>query len=83
MNNDAQVNHTLLMASRSLPRLAVADSRGASTLMTPIEREAEYFKGARLKVAVIRCGYVALPLGLRFAEAGHRVAGFDTDSETA
>jgi UDP-N-acetyl-D-glucosamine dehydrogenase len=44
-----------------------------------IERKAEYFKGARLKVGVIGCGYVGLPLGLRFAEAGHNVTGFDVD----
>ncbi|HUK31771.1 MAG TPA: NAD(P)-binding domain-containing protein, partial [Candidatus Acidoferrum sp.] len=44
-----------------------------------IERRAEYFKGAHLKVGVIGCGYVGLPLGLRFAEAGHRVIGFDVD----
>jgi UDP-N-acetyl-D-glucosamine dehydrogenase len=45
----------------------------------PIERKPEYFKGARLKVGIIGCGYVGLPLGLRFAEAGHAVVGFDTD----
>jgi UDP-N-acetyl-D-glucosamine dehydrogenase len=45
----------------------------------PIERKPEFFKGAQLKVGVIGCGYVGLPLGLRFAEAGHRVVGFDTD----
>ncbi len=45
----------------------------------PLERKPEYFKGAQLKVGVIGCGYVGLPLGLRFAEAGHRVVGFDTD----
>jgi UDP-N-acetyl-D-glucosamine dehydrogenase len=45
----------------------------------PIERKAEYFKGSQLKVGIIGCGYVGLPLGLRFAEAGHRVVGFDTD----
>ncbi len=45
----------------------------------PLERKPEYFKGAQLKVGVIGCGYVGLPLGLRFAEAGHRVLGFDTD----
>ncbi len=44
-----------------------------------IERKPEYFKGAHLKVGVIGCGYVGLPLGLRFAEAGHRVIGFDVD----
>src|SRR5690242_15622501 len=45
----------------------------------PLERKPEYFKSAQLKVGVIGCGYVGLPLGLRFAEAGHRVKGFDTD----
>jgi UDP-N-acetyl-D-glucosamine dehydrogenase len=45
----------------------------------PIERKAEYFKGTQLKVGIIGCGYVGLPLSLRFAEAGHRVIGFDTD----
>jgi UDP-N-acetyl-D-glucosamine dehydrogenase len=45
----------------------------------PIERKPEFFKGAQLKVGIIGCGYVGLPLGLRFAEAGHRVVGFDTD----
>src|SRR4029077_15863249 len=35
--------------------------------------------GAQLKVAIIGCGYVGLPLALRFAEAGHKVTGFDTD----
>jgi UDP-N-acetyl-D-mannosaminuronate dehydrogenase len=45
----------------------------------PIDRRSEFFKGAQLKVAIIGCGYVGLPLALRFAEAGHRVTGFDTD----
>src|ERR1700758_2828771 len=45
----------------------------------PLERNPEYFQGTQLKVGVIGCGYVGLPLGLRFAEAGHRVKGFDTD----
>ena len=44
-----------------------------------VDRKPEFFKGAQLKVAVIGCGYVGLPLGLRFAEAGHRVVGFDVD----
>ena len=30
---------------------------------------------------MIGCGYVGLPLGLRFAEAGHRVIGFDLDAK--
>ncbi len=45
----------------------------------PQDRKPEYFKGSQLKVGVIGCGYVGLPLCLRFAEAGHRVIGFDTD----
>jgi len=43
------------------------------------EWKAEHFKGAHLNVGIIGCGYVGLPLGLRFAEAGHRVIGFDVD----
>src|SRR5258706_743356 len=45
----------------------------------PTDRRPEYFKGSHLCVGIIGCGYVGLPLGLRFAEAGHRVTGFDTD----
>src|SRR6266699_6330924 len=47
----------------------------------PIDRKPEFFKGAQLKVAIIGCGYVGLPLALRFAEAGHKVTGFDTDPD--
>jgi UDP-N-acetyl-D-glucosamine dehydrogenase len=43
------------------------------------ERNPDFFKGPSLKVGIIGCGYVGLPLGLRFAEAGHTVMGFDTD----
>ena len=45
----------------------------------PTDRKPEFFKGAQSKVGIIGCGYVGLPLALRFAEAGHRVTGFDTD----
>ncbi len=45
------------------------------------ERRPEFFKGSQLRVAVIGCGYVGLPLALRFAEAGHKVTGFDVDPE--
>jgi len=45
------------------------------------DRRPEFFKGAQLKVGIIGCGYVGLPLALRFAEAGHKVTGFDTDAE--
>ncbi len=44
------------------------------------ERKPEFFRGTQLKVGIIGCGYVGLPLALRFAEAGHRVLGFDTDA---
>jgi UDP-N-acetyl-D-glucosamine dehydrogenase len=44
------------------------------------DRKPEFFKGAQLRVGIIGCGYVGLPLALRFAEAGHKVTGFDTDS---
>jgi len=40
----------------------------------------KFFKGAQLKVGIIGCGYVGLPLALRFAEAGHKVTGFDVDA---
>ena len=53
--------------------------RSRKTTSMPIDRRPEYFKGAQLRVGIIGCGYVGLPLGLRFAEAGHRVTGFDTD----
>src|SRR5437667_3451299 len=45
----------------------------------PIDRKPEFFKGGQLKVGIIGCGYVGLPLALRFAEAGHKVTGLDTD----
>jgi UDP-N-acetyl-D-glucosamine dehydrogenase len=39
----------------------------------------EYFSGQQRRVGVIGCGYVGLPLALRFTEVGQRVTGFDTD----
>ena len=45
----------------------------------PTDRKPEYFAGPDYKVGIIGCGYVGLPLALRFAEAGHPVVGFDTD----
>jgi UDP-N-acetyl-D-glucosamine dehydrogenase len=46
-----------------------------------VDRRPEFFKGAQLRVGIVGCGYVGLPLGLRFAEVGHRVTGFDLDQK--
>ncbi len=43
------------------------------------DRKPEFFQGKNLKIGIIGCGYVGLPLALRFAESGHSVIGFDTD----
>ena len=43
------------------------------------ERKPECFSGAGIRVGIVGCGYVGLPLALRFAEKGHPVVGFDTD----
>jgi UDP-N-acetyl-D-glucosamine dehydrogenase len=43
------------------------------------ERRPEFFAGKDLKVGIIGCGYVGLPLALRFADVGHHVTGFDLD----
>src|SRR6266849_3709438 len=55
------------------------ETKRSATELMPIDRKPEFFKGAQLKVGIIGCGYVGLPLAVRFAEAGHRVTGFDTD----
>lgn len=44
-------------------------------------RTPEYFAKEDLKIGVIGCGYVGLPLALGFAAKGHSVLGFDTDPE--
>ena len=44
------------------------------------KRRPEFFARPELKIGVIGCGFVGLPLLLRFAERGHRAWGFDTDS---
>jgi UDP-N-acetyl-D-glucosamine dehydrogenase len=46
-----------------------------------VDRKPEFFAGKELRVGIIGCGYVGLPLALRFAETGHRVIGFDTDPD--
>ena len=45
------------------------------------ERTPEFFAGKDVKIGIIGCGYVGLPLALRFADVGQRVTGFDTDQE--
>ena len=45
------------------------------------DRQPEFFAGKGLKIGIIGCGYVGLPLALRFADVGQRVTGFDTDQE--
>jgi UDP-N-acetyl-D-glucosamine dehydrogenase len=45
------------------------------------ERKPEFFGGKDVKIGIIGCGYVGLPLALRFADVGQRVTGFDTDQE--
>jgi UDP-N-acetyl-D-glucosamine dehydrogenase len=44
-----------------------------------VERNPEYFSGKGIRVGIIGCGYVGLPLALRFADVGQRVTGFDLD----
>jgi UDP-N-acetyl-D-glucosamine dehydrogenase len=44
-----------------------------------VERTPEFFARKGIKVGIIGCGYVGLPLGLRFADEGHVVTGFDLD----
>jgi UDP-N-acetyl-D-glucosamine dehydrogenase len=45
------------------------------------DRQPEYFAGKDIKIGIIGCGYVGLPLALRFADVGQRVTGFDTDQD--
>jgi len=43
------------------------------------ERKPEFFAGKGIKIGIIGCGYVGLPLALRFADVGQQVMGFDLD----
>ncbi len=43
------------------------------------ERTPEFFSGKGIKIGIIGCGYVGLPLALRFSDVGQRVTGFDLD----
>jgi len=45
-----------------------------------VERKPEFFAGKSVKVGIVGCGYVGLPLALRFADVGHIVTGFDLDA---
>jgi UDP-N-acetyl-D-glucosamine dehydrogenase len=44
-----------------------------------VERKPEFFAGKDVKIGIIGCGYVGLPLALRFSDVGQRVTGFDVD----
>ncbi len=44
-----------------------------------VQRKPEFFAGKDMQIGIIGCGYVGLPLALRFADVGHRVTGFDLD----
>ena len=43
------------------------------------ERTPDFFSGKGIKIGIIGCGYVGLPLALRFSDVGQRVTGFDLD----
>jgi UDP-N-acetyl-D-glucosamine dehydrogenase len=43
------------------------------------ERNPEFFAGKGIQIGIIGCGYVGLPLALRFADVGQSVTGFDLD----
>jgi len=43
------------------------------------DRKPEFFARENIKVGIIGCGYVGLPLALRFADVGLHVTGFDLD----
>jgi len=43
------------------------------------DRKPEFFTGKDINIGIIGCGYVGLPLALRFADVGQRVTGFDLD----
>ena len=44
-------------------------------------RVPDHFAKQNLKIGIVGCGYVGLPLALSFAGKGHSVLGFDTDPE--
>jgi UDP-N-acetyl-D-glucosamine dehydrogenase len=42
-------------------------------------RKPDFFAGKNIHIGIIGCGYVGLPLALRFADVGQIVTGFDLD----
>ncbi len=44
-----------------------------------VERKPDFFAGKGVQIGIIGCGYVGLPLALRFCDVGQRVTGFDVD----
>ena len=44
-----------------------------------MDRKPEFFADKGIKIGIIGCGYVGLPLALRFADVGQHVTGFDLD----
>src|SRR5260370_7544598 len=61
------------------PTGSASDIKRSATELMPLDRKPEFFKGTQLKVGIIGCGYVGLPLALRSADTGHTVTGFHTD----
>ena len=55
--------------------------KGAELAAMSTERKPEFFGGKDLHIGIVGCGYVGLPLALRFCEMGQRVTGFDTDKK--
>jgi len=45
------------------------------------DRKPEFFSGKDIQIGIIGCGYVGLPLALRFADVGQIVTGFDSISK--
>ena len=57
------------------PPDAVSESPG----LRNVSRSPAFFASKPLAIGIIGCGYVGLPLALRYASVGHHVTGFDTD----
>jgi UDP-N-acetyl-D-glucosamine dehydrogenase len=68
----------LLVSTREGPKVAIVETEAKKTDMSS-QRKPEFFAGKGIKVGIIGCGYVGLPLALRFADVGQSVTGFDLD----